>query len=137
MQEKSFEKRKMEYELRIEAKTPVELLTYHGHIVSESDLKMIKELKETGLNNGVLNVLLEHVLLVSHNRILHPLVIELAEYWLSQNIITVEHAVEYATKEQRKYIKWLKKKAIAEQSVVSKWHSPLTTIKLSVLRDFL
>jgi replication initiation and membrane attachment protein DnaB len=94
----------MEYEQRIEAKTPVELLTYHGHIVSESDLKMIKELKEIGLNNGVLNVLLEHVLLVSHNRILHPLVIELAKYWLSQNIITVE----YATKEQRKYIKWLK-----------------------------
>lgn len=107
MQRKSYEYRKKEYEQRFEAKTPVEFLKYHGHIISEADLKMLKELHKIGLKSGVINVLLEYVLVVSRDRILHPLVIELARYWFSQSITSVEHATEYVTEELKKYVKGL------------------------------
>jgi len=52
---------------------------------------------------------LEYVLLVSRSRILHPLVIELGENWLSQEILSVEQATEFVKGEMKKYIQWLDK----------------------------
>ena len=109
MQRESYEKSKKEYEQRFVAKTPVEFLKYNGHIVTETDLKMIMELQELGLSNGVINVLLEYALLVSRSRILHPLVVELGENWLRQDISSVEQATEYLKEEMKKYIHWLDK----------------------------
>lgn len=89
---------------------PVELLKEHDRVISEADVTLIKDLQGIGLKDGIINVLLEYVLIVNGIGFFHPLVLEMGKNWLEKDIVTIEHAVGYVRAEQKKYKESLKDK---------------------------
>ncbi|WP_078410724.1 replication initiation and membrane attachment family protein [Priestia abyssalis] len=83
--------------------TPVDLLKEHNDVVSEDDVTLVKDLQGIGLNDGVINVLLEYVMIVNGMGFVHPLILEMGKNWLEKDIVTIEKAVEYVREEQRRY----------------------------------
>lgn len=48
-----------------------------------------------GLNDGVINVLLDYVGIVSRIGVVDSLVKEMGEHWLKENILTIESAIVF------------------------------------------
>jgi replication initiation and membrane attachment protein len=94
--------------------SPLELLSYyhHGTRIPDSDVELVETLvRHYGLPSGVINVLLEYVLLRYDYKLPRNLVEKIAGHWKRLGIKTVEAALEQARKET-----WEPRKKKAEKS---------------------
>lgn len=96
------------YNKLINSSTPIEFLKERNGTVSDDDVKLVEVLRLLGLNDGVINVLLDYVDIVSIGRV-RPLVREIGETWFNKDILTVEKAIIFVREEQKKYKKSLGK----------------------------
>jgi replication initiation and membrane attachment protein len=79
--------------------SPFELLSYYhnGAKISPADQKIVEELLEDyQLNFGVVNVLLEYVMLTHDKQLPRSLIYKIASHWKRLNISTVKEAMEVA-----------------------------------------
>jgi replication initiation and membrane attachment protein DnaB len=83
---------------RYESLTPVELLKEQNGAVSDADLKLINDLQALGINNSVINVLLEYVVISNGIGLVHSLVLEIGNNWFKEKILTIEMAISYVRK---------------------------------------
>lgn len=83
--------------------TPFDFIKERYDTVTEDDIKLVKDLQLLGLIDGVINVLLDYVAIVSRIGMVHPLVREMGENWHKENILTVEKAINFVREEQKKY----------------------------------
>lgn len=95
---------------RYKTLAPVDLIKEHYEVISKADVMLVKDLQGIGFNDGVINVLLEYVMIVNGIGFVHPLVLEMEKDWLEKDIVTIEKAVEYVREEQRRYKKSMKGK---------------------------
>ncbi|TCS96717.1 replication initiation and membrane attachment family protein [Hazenella coriacea] len=82
--------------------SPIELLSYYqkGSRIPDSDIKLVESLvHHYKLPYGVINVLLEYVLLKYDYKLSRSLVEKIAGHWKRSGIKTVEDALEQARKE--------------------------------------
>lgn len=80
------------YIKQVTSSTPINYLKSRNGAVSENDVELVKDLQAMGLNDGVINVLLDYVGAVSRIGFVHSLVKEMGEHWLKENILTIESA---------------------------------------------
>ncbi len=83
------------YIKQVKSLTPIEYLKYKGIDVSKDDVDLVMDLQELGLNDGVINVLLDYVIIVSKIGFIHSLVREMGESWHNKNISTIERAMAF------------------------------------------
>lgn len=83
------------YIKQVKSLTPIEYLKHKGVDVSKDDLDLVMDLQELGLNDGVINVLLDYVIIVSKIGFIHSLVREMGESWHNKNISTIERAMAF------------------------------------------
>lgn len=81
------------YIKQVTSSTPIDYLKSRNGNVSENDVELVKDLQAMGLNDGVINILLDYVGVISRIGFVHSLVKELGEYWLKENILTIESAI--------------------------------------------
>ena len=81
------------YIKQVTSSTPIDYLKSRNGNVSENDVELVKDLQVMGLNDGVINVLLDYVGIVSRIGVVHSLVKEMGEHWLKENIVTIERAI--------------------------------------------
>ncbi|MFJ5790284.1 DnaD domain protein [Lysinibacillus sp. NPDC093197] len=87
------------YIKKILSSTPIDYLKNLNGVVSQDDIELVKDLQELGLNDGVINVLLDYVKIVSKIGFIHSLVREMGESWLKKNVSTIESAMAFVRKE--------------------------------------
>lgn len=80
------------YIKQVTSSTAIDYLQSRHSVVSEDDVELVKDLQAMGLNDGVINILLDYVSAVSRIGFVHHLVKELGEHWLKENILTIESA---------------------------------------------
>ena len=83
------------YIKKVNSSTPIDYLKNRNDSVSEDDVELVKDLQELGLSDGVINVLLDYVELVSRTGLIHSLVRKMGESWLKENILTIESAIAF------------------------------------------
>ncbi|UED78770.1 DnaD domain protein [Lysinibacillus sp. CD3-6] len=83
------------YIKQVKSLTPIEYLKHKGVVVSKDDVDLVMDLQELGLNDGVINVLLDYVIIVSKIGFIHSLVREMGESWHNKNISTIERAMAF------------------------------------------
>ena len=83
------------YIKQVTSSTPIDYLKSRNGNVSENDVELVKDLQAMGLNDGVINVLLDYVGIVSRIGVVHSLVKEMGEHWLKENIVTIERAIVF------------------------------------------
>jgi len=91
------------YVNQVKTTTPLELLKEPNGTITDEDIKLVKDLQQLGLKDEVINVLLHYVTAVSRIGLVHPLVKEMGKSWNENNISTVEEAIFFVRKEQKKY----------------------------------
>ena len=87
------------YIKQVNSLTPMDYLKNRNGAVSEDDVKLVKDLQELGLNDGVIIVLLDYVRSISRIGFVHSLVREMGESWLKKNILTIERAIGFVREE--------------------------------------
>lgn len=81
--------------------TPIELINEY-EVASKADVTLVENLQDMGLNNDVINVLLEYVFIFNGIGFVQSLVLEIGKNWLKNDILTVEKAIKFIRNEQRK-----------------------------------
>ncbi|WP_054948854.1 replication initiation and membrane attachment family protein [Numidum massiliense] len=84
--------------------SPLELLERYqrGGKIPEADIELVEALYEQyGLPTGVINVLIEYVLLTNEYKLPRPLVEKMAGHWRRANVKTVEEAQALALRQQQ------------------------------------
>lgn len=94
---------------RIKSLSPIDFIKERNDIVTPNDVKLVKDLQDLGLNDGVINVLLDYVAIVSKIGLVHPLVREMGKDWFDKGILTIEKAIVFVREEQKKYKESLEK----------------------------
>ncbi|MGE7839268.1 hypothetical protein ACQKNX_00620 [Lysinibacillus sp. NPDC093712] len=87
------------YIKKVRSSTPIDYLKNLNGVGSQDDVELVKDLQELGLNDGVINVLLDYVKIVSKIGFFHSLVREMGESWLDKDVSTVESAMAFVRKE--------------------------------------
>lgn len=87
------------YIKQVNSLTPIDYLKNRNGAVSQDDVKLVKDIQELGLNDGVIIVLLEYVEIVGRIGFIHSLVREMGESWLKKNVLTIESAIAYVREE--------------------------------------
>ncbi|MFJ7406858.1 MULTISPECIES: hypothetical protein [unclassified Lysinibacillus] len=87
------------YIKKVRSSTPIDYLKKLNGVVSQDDVDLVKDLQVLGLNDGVINVLLDYVKLVSRIGFIHSLVREMGESWLKKNVSTIESAMAFVREE--------------------------------------
>ncbi|MDG5471030.1 DnaD domain protein [Jeotgalibacillus sp. ET6] len=93
----------------LEKASPVQVLkdASNGVEPSKSELALIEDLLYSKkLPQGVVNVLLQFVLLRTGMKLTKAFVEQIATHWARSNITTVESAMDLAKKEHKKYMEW-------------------------------
>mgnify|MGYP003419773517 FL=1 len=83
------------YIKQINSLAPIDFLKKHTGAVSEKDIKLVKELQQLGLNDGVINVLLDYAGIVNRIGFIHSLVKRMCEILLEKDILTIESAINF------------------------------------------
>ncbi|CRH73859.1 Replication initiation and membrane attachment protein [Chlamydia trachomatis] len=88
--------------------TPEERLTElrEGTKPSESELATIQKLKNNRLPDGVINVLIEYVLLKNDLKFPNHVAMKIGSHWIRTRVLTVEQAIDVAKKEHKRYQDW-------------------------------
>lgn len=87
------------YIKQVNSLTPIDYLKSCNGAVSQDDVELVKDLQKLGLNDGVINVLLDYVNIVSKIGFIHSLVREMGESWLKKNVLTIESAIAFVREE--------------------------------------
>lgn len=90
------------YIKKVISSTPIDYLKNLNGSVSQDDIELVKDLQELGLNDGVINVLLDYVKIVSKIGFIHSLVRDIGESWLNKNVTTIESAMAFVREEWNK-----------------------------------
>lgn len=90
------------YIKKVISSTPIDYLKNLNGSVSHDDIELVKDLQELGLNDGVINILLDYVKIVSKIGFVHSLVRDIGESWLNKNVTTIESAMAFVRKEWNK-----------------------------------
>ncbi len=90
------------YIKKVISSTPIDYLKNLNGSVSQDDIELVKDLQELGLNDGVINVLLDYVKIVSKIGFIHSLVRGIGESWLNKNVTTIESAMAFVREEWNK-----------------------------------
>ncbi|MDF2066465.1 DnaD domain protein [Bacillus sp. Cr_A10] len=88
---------------QVKSSSPIDYFKLQNGTITEEDVKLVKDLQELGLNDDVINVLLSYVVAVSNFGLIHSLINEMGEYWIEENILTVEKAIVFVREEHKKY----------------------------------
>lgn len=94
---------------RLETVSPLQRLKQlsNGAEIVEADLKIVEDIMlNQNLNPGVVNVLIEYVMLKAEKKFTKNYVEKIAGHWTRMNVVTVKEAMELARKEHRKYQGW-------------------------------
>lgn len=83
------------YIKQVTSSTPIDYLKSRNGDVSEKDVELVKDLQAMGLNDDVINVLLDYAGIVSRIGFVHSLVKEMGEHWLKEDILTIESAIVF------------------------------------------
>lgn len=86
--------------------SPITLLERYqgGSKVSPADMKIVEELSQTyQLPSGVINVLLDYVMLTNNKQLPRSLIFKIATHWKRLNIKTVDEALEQAKQLHQEY----------------------------------
>lgn len=87
------------YIKQVNSLTPIDYLKNCNGAVSQDDVELVKDLQKLGLNDGVINVLLDYVNIVSKIGFIHSLVREMGLSWLKKNVLTIEKAIAFVREE--------------------------------------
>lgn len=87
------------YRQQVNSSTPIDYLKKSNGGVSQDDIELVRDIQELGLNDSVINVLVDYVKIVSRIGFIHPLVKEMGESWLKKNIVTIESAIAFVREE--------------------------------------
>jgi len=90
------------YLKKVESSTPLDYLHESMGAITTNDIKLVKELQDLGLIDGVINVLLNYAVLVSRNGLVHPLVLEMGKSWFDNDIVTIVKAIVFVREELEK-----------------------------------
>lgn len=102
-----------EYILYLETTSPIDVMkhNHNGGEVVESDLTIIENVMiNQNLNPGVVNVLIEYVMMKAEKKFTKNYVEKIAGHWSRMKVITVKEAMELARNEHRKYQSWVENK---------------------------
>jgi replication initiation and membrane attachment protein len=91
--------KEVEHKLALAKVSPIVLLEQYqgGSKVSQADLKIVEELTSSyQLAPGVVNVLLEYVMITNNKQLPKSLILKIASHWKRLNIQTIEEALEQA-----------------------------------------
>lgn len=126
----------------LETTSPLEVMKhYHnGGEVVEADIEIIENIMmNQNLTPGVVNVLIEYVMMKADKKFTKNYVEKIAGQWSRKNVNTVKDAMELARNEHRKYQSWVEgnkknikgghKKAIRTE-MVPKWMKKKETTNL-------
>ncbi|WP_291758647.1 DnaD domain protein [Lysinibacillus sp. UBA5990] len=87
------------YIKQVNSLTPIDYLENCNGAVSQDDVELVKDLQKLGLNDGVINVLLDYVNIFNKIGFIHSLVREMGESWLKKNVLTIESAIAFVREE--------------------------------------
>ncbi len=99
-----------EYIRYLETTSPLDVMkhNHNGGEVVEADLKIIEGVMlNQNLNPGVVNVLIDYVMMRAEKKFPKNYVEKIAGQWSRMNVVTVREAMELARNEYRKYQSWL------------------------------
>ena len=99
-----------EYIHYLETTSPLEVMkhNHNGGEVVEADLAIIENvMMNQNLNPGVVNVLIEYVMMKAEKKFTKNYVEKIAGHWSRMKIVTVKDAMELARNEHRKYQTWV------------------------------
>lgn len=99
-----------EYILYLETTSPLEVMkhNHNGGEVVEADLTIIENVMiHQNLNPGVVNVLIEYVMMKAEKKFTKNYVEKIAGHWSRMKVMTVKEAMELARNEHRKYQSWV------------------------------
>jgi replication initiation and membrane attachment protein len=94
---------------RLESISPMELLEVYqgGGKVADADIRLIEELLlDYGLMPGVVNLLIEYILLTNEFKLPRALVTKVGAHWKRLGIENIKQAQELAKKEHQQYKIW-------------------------------
>lgn len=94
----------------LETTSPLEVMkhNHNGGEVVEADLAIIENvMMNQNLNPGVVNVLIEYVMMKADKKFTKNYVEKIAGHWSRMKIVTVKDAMELARNEHRKYQSWV------------------------------
>jgi replication initiation and membrane attachment protein len=78
---------------------------------SKADLQILEGIMlNQNLNPGVVNVLVEYVMLKTDMKLSKAYIEKIASHWTRKNVVTVKEAMELAKSEHRQYQEWAKTK---------------------------
>ncbi|WLR50176.1 replication initiation and membrane attachment family protein [Bacillus tianshenii] len=84
----------------------------NGAVPSTEDLQLVEEVMlKQNLPAGVVNVLLQYVMLRSDMKLSKPYVRKIASHWARKNVRTVPEAMKIAKEEHQKYQEWEENKS--------------------------
>ena len=83
------------YIKQINSLAPIDYLKNRNGAVFEKDIELVKELQQIGLNDGVINVLLDYAGIVNLIGFIHSLVKRMGEILLEKDILTIESAINF------------------------------------------
>ncbi|WP_040037612.1 replication initiation and membrane attachment family protein [Bacillus thermotolerans] len=103
----------------LETTSPLQLLIdISGSKPSKADLQVVEGvLFQNKLPAGVVNVLLQYVMLKTDMKLTKSYVEKIASHWSRKKIKTVQEAMELAKKEHRQYSEWANNKRSPKQKV--------------------
>lgn len=99
-----------EYIHYLETTSPLEVMkhNHNGGEVVEADLTIIENVMiNQNLNPGVVNVLIEYVMMKAEKKFTKNYVEKIAGHWSRMKVMTVKEAMELARNEHRKYQGWV------------------------------
>jgi replication initiation and membrane attachment protein len=111
----------------LETTSPIDLLEAYqgGGKIAEADVKLLEELLfDYELLPGVVNVLVEYILLTNQFKLPKNLVTKVAGHWKRSNILNVKQAQELAIKEHQQYKEWKSKSKDSDKSSERKYTGP-------------
>ena len=99
-----------EYIHYLETTSPLEVMkhNHNGGEVVEADVNIIENvMMNQNLNPGVVNVLIEYVMMKAEKKFTKNYVEKIAGHWSRMKVVTVKEAMELARSEHRKYQSWV------------------------------
>lgn len=81
--------------------TPFELITAY-EVAAKDEETLVKDLQDLGLNNDVINALLEYVFVFNGKGFVQSLVLEIGKNWVKSDSITLEKAIKFMKEQDSK-----------------------------------
>ncbi|MFJ5771691.1 DnaD domain protein [Psychrobacillus sp. NPDC093180] len=80
--------------------TPFELISAYD-VATKDEETLVIDLQDLGLNNEVINALLEYVFVFNDKGFVESLVLEIGKSWVKNGILTLEKAIQFMKEQDR------------------------------------